>query len=71
MRQAVPARPDELEARARLRRAFIAKDQADAAALRRGLIYTAHGVIDMTRRRITRQPAVEQIVETTGGAKLW
>jgi hypothetical protein len=70
-RHAQPARPDELEARQRMRRAFIARDQADGEVIRRGLIYTQAGVLDMTRRHKQRQPAAEEIVIHVGGARAW
>ena len=52
----------EVEAGIRLRRLIIRQDISKRAEAREGLIYTGAGVLDMTRRPVQRQPAVEKIV---------
>lgn len=72
MTQAVKAR-DWVD---RVRHQMQRSDVIDAgiqhrAEARTGLIYTRAGVLDMTRQRVQRQPAVEEIVMRIGGAKAW
>jgi hypothetical protein len=71
VRQANRARGNELATLQRHRRLLWAKNNADLTVIRRGLVYTRAGVLDMTRRRVHRQPQVEQIVGRIGGASTW
>lgn len=69
--QAKPARAGELDRLHRFRRAVIQHDADRREAARNGLIYTATGVIDMTRTHKPTPPAPEEIVGRIGGAKTW